>query len=468
MELLETLIWLLPLSIFMNMVVFSLAIFLFRKTMIKVMWIPMIKRIMEDDYHENLLELFTAIRRTGIQKVLENSLRAEKGEIIKRPMGSPLTLPNFESLVFRPAQVFSFPTSQDQPIDMKVKIGPMAKKPLILDIPIAIGAMGYGVGVSYNLKMAIAKAAAQVGTAVNSGEGPFLKEERENAKYYIFQYSATKWADNPEAFQTADAIEIHIGQGASAGMGNRVPYKVFSEKTKEIMKLGRFEDAVIHDTFFPNQTFADLQKLMGKLRKQTNGIPIGAKISASTEIEKDLECLIQLGVDFVTIDGSQASTKGAAPILEDDFGIPSIYALVRAVRYFKKRKVFKKISILVSGGFNVPGDFMKAIALGADAVYIGSAMLFAVTYTQITKAMPWEPPTQLVLYIGSHEEQFNVEDGAKFGANYLKSCVLEMEEGIRALGKKALSEVVKEDLSCNDPLMAKVCGVPFTGDPMDA
>ncbi len=463
----ETLIWLLPLSIFMNTVVFFLVIFLFRKTIIKLIFNPFIKRIMEEDYHENLWELFTALRRTGVQKVAENSLRAQKGEIIKRPMGSPLRLPNFESLVFRPAQLHFFPTSQDEPIDMKVMIGPMAKRPLILDIPIAIGAMGYGVGVSYNLKMAFAKAAAQVGTAVNSGEGPFLKEEREIAKYYIFQYSATKWANEPEAFQTADAIEIHFGQGASAGMGNRVPYKVFSEITKERMKLDRFEDAVIHENFVPNQTFGDLQKIMDKLRNKTSGIPIGAKLSASTEIEKDLECLIQLGVDFVTIDGSEASTKGAAPILEDDFGIPSIYALVRAVRYFKKRKVYKKISILISGGFNVPGDFLKAIALGADAVYIGSAMLFAVTHTQVTKAIPWEPPTQLVFYIGSHEEQFNIEDGAKFGANYLKSCVFEMEEGIRALGKKALSEVVIEDVSCNDPQMAKVCGVPFTGDPME-
>lgn len=463
----ETLIWVLPLSIFMNMVVFFLAFFLFRKMIIRLLFTPIIKRIMEDDYHENLWELFTALRRTGVQKVVENSLRAQKGEIIKRPMGSPLRLPNLESLVFRTAQIQFFPTSKEDPIDMKVTIGPMAKRPLMLDIPIAIAAMGYGVGVSYNLKMALAKAAAQVGTAVNSGEGPFLKEERDIAKYYIFQYSATKWGKNSEAFQAADAIEIHFGQGASAGMGNRVPYKVLSEITKERMELERFEDGVIHETFVPNQTFADLQKIMEELRAKTQGIPIGAKLSASTELEKDLECLIKLGVDFVTIDGSEASTKGASPILEDDFGIPSIYALARAVRYFKKRKVYKKISILVSGGFNVPGDFLKAIALGADAVYVGSSILFATSHTQVIKTIPWEPPTQLVYYIGSHEEQFNIEDGAKSGANYLKSCVLEMEEGIRALGKKSLSEVVVGDLSSNDPQMAKVCEVPFTGDPME-
>jgi len=467
MEWVETLIWLMPLSLFINISIFSFILFLLRKKIVKVIINPFVKRILEDDYHENIWELFTAVRRTGMQRIVENSIRAQKGEIIKRPMGSPKQLPNFEPLVFRTAQVHFFPISKDEPIDLKVTIGPMAKRPLTLDIPIAIGAMGYGVGISYNVKMALAKAAAMAGTAVNSGEGPFLKEERQYAKYYIFQYSATKWGDNLEAFQSADAIEIHFGQGASAGLGNLIPHYVLSEKTREIMNLDRFEDAVIHETFVQNQTFADLQKIMEKLRKNTNGIPIGAKISASTEIEKDLECLIQLGVDFVTIDGSQASTKGASPILEDDFGIPSIYALVRAVRYFKKRKVYKKISILISGGLNVPGDFLKAIALGADAVYVGSAILFAITHTQVIKTIPWEPPTQLVLYIGSHEEQFNVEEGAKFGANYLKSCALEMAEGIRALGKKKLSEVVKEDLSCNDLQLAKICGVPFTGDPIE-
>lgn len=463
----EPLVWIMPLSLFLNMIIMFFLFFLLRKSIIKSFINPMIKRFMEEDYHENLWEVISGLRRTGLQTVVENSLRAKSGKVIHRPLGSPFKLPNFEPLVFRTAQIQSFATSEVEDINMKVTIGPRAKRPLQLNIPLLISPMGYGVAISYNVKLAFAKAAAELGTAVNSGEGPFLQEERNIAKYYILQYSAAKWAKEPEAFKQADMIEFHLAQGASAGIGAIIPSDTLSEITKQLMGLKPKEDGIIHETFVSNQTQRDLKKIILDLRKITSGIPIGAKISASTEIEKDLEQLIKLGLDFVTIDGGQASTKGAAPILEDDFGIPTIHGLVRAVRYFKKKNVYKKISILVSGGLYVPGDFLKAIALGADAVYLGSSILFAMSHTQVLKALPWEPPTALVWYIGKHADEFNTDEGAKHAANFLKSCIQEMETGIRALGKTALHQVNSKDLACHDKLMAEVCGVPFTGHPME-
>lgn len=426
---------------------------------------PVIKRIMDDEYQENIWELVSGLRRMGMQEVVENSLRAKSGQIIQRPLGSPYKFPVLRSLTFRTAQIRSFPTPKEQEIDMKITIGPRSKHPLQLGIPILISGMGYGVAISYPVKMALAKAATEAGTAVNSGEGPFLQEERELAQHYIFQYSTSKWSKDPEIFKQADAIEIHLAQGASGGMGAIIAHETLSDETKKVMGLEKDEDAILYENHFPHQTLRDLKALVDDLRKVTDGKPIGIKISASTEMEKDIDCAIKLGIDFLTIDGGQASTKGAAPILEDDFGIPTLYAILRAVKFLKKKNAYKKISLIISGGLYVPGDFLKAIALGADAVALGSAILYAMTHTQVLKALPWIPPTELVFYTGKKAKHFDVEAGAKNAANFLKSCVKEMEIGIRALGKKSIHEVDHKDLAFNDKQMADLWGIPFTGCP---
>ena len=115
----------------------------------------------------------------------------------------------------------------------------------------------------------------------------------------------------------------------------------------------------------------------------TGGVPIGVKMGAGGKIEEDIDHLIELGVDYIAIDGGQAATLGAPPILSDDMGIPTLHAVVRAVNHLEKRNMKGQISLIVSGGLFVPGHFLKVLALGADAVYLGSAILFAVSHHSI-------------------------------------------------------------------------------------
>ena len=159
-------------------------------------------------------------------------------------------------------------------------------------------------------------------------------------------------------------------------------------RAREVMGLEENEDAVLGELFFENQTLNDMKELVEELRKMTGGVPIGVKIGMGGKIEEDIDHLIDMGVDFIAIDGGQAAMKEAPPILCDDFGIPTLHGLVRAVNHLTKRNMKGQISLIVSGGLLVPGHFLKVLALGADAVYVGSAMLFAVSHTQVLKCPP--------------------------------------------------------------------------------
>lgn len=457
--------------LFMNLAMLLLISVVFLS--IAIRWRAIVKKIvakfgeivLTDNYQENIIELMPGLRHVGVQNMLENSMRAQLGNVIYRPLGSSKKWPHLDPITFIPAQTGPFPVEGDEPVDMSVTIGPNAKKPLELDIPIIISGMGYGVGLSEQARMALAQAAKTVGAAINSGEGGILPEELDAAGKYILQFSRTEWAKEEKEIKRANMIEIKIGQGAVLGMGKKIPPKDLQGRARELMGLEENEEAIIYEQFFENQTFDDLKELVNELRKITKGVPIGAKIGAGGKIEEDIDRLIDLGVDFISVDGGQAAMKEAPPILADDFGIPTLHAVVRAVNHLEKRGLKKQISLIASGGLLVPGHFLKVLALGADAVNIGSAMLFALTHTQSLKAVPFEPPTQTVWYNGKLKDQFNTEEGAQSAEKFLTAAIEEMKLGLRAMGKHSLQELSRKDLVSYDELTAKKIGIPYTFDP---
>jgi len=418
-----------------------------------------VTRLMSDRYPENIWEMITAMIRVNPRIVMENSLRAASGSIIERPFGSPRKFLSFDGLIFSPAQLATLPTPEFHPVDTRLIIGPRARRPLILDIPILAGAMGYGVGVTEQVKVAIAKGTAAVGTATNSGEGPFLPEEREFARFYILQYSTGEWAKEPSILQNADAIEIHIGQGATAAAASFIPPEHLQGRARELLGVPHDDVLVIPSRHSDINKPEDLRSLVQRLRDMTGGVPIGIKICASGKLESDLEIAIEAGVDFISLDGGQAGTKGGAPILEDDFGMPTIFALSRTISYLRKRGVKEEITLLSGGGYAVPGDCLKAIALGADGVYMGTALLWAMTHDQVTKTIPWEPPTELTSYSGAFQDEFDQDEAAFYLENFLRSFTEEMKVAVRALGKTSIREVNAEDLIALDEWTSKVTKV---------
>ncbi|WP_051273706.1 FMN-binding glutamate synthase family protein [Desulfotruncus alcoholivorax] len=416
-------------------------------------------RFMTEPYNENLWEAFSAGARITPQVIVETNIRSELGRKISRPFGGPKKFPDFSSIMFNVDQLSTLPTVLEKEIDSSVVLGKLANRPVTLDIPILISGMAYGLALSDKAKVALAKGASMAGTATNTGYGPFLPEERAAAKHLILQYNRGNWSKGPETLKKADLIEIQLGQGATAGTGEKFHRKDLDKKLIRLLGLSPGENAVVHSRMPEINSPRELGNLVNRLRETTDGVPIGVKIAAGNDLEQDMAHIIEAGADFITVDGAQGGSSGAAPILEDDCGLPTIFAVCRAARFLEQQQVRDRISLIISGGLKTPGDYLKAMALGADAVAIGTIALWAMAHTQVFKSLPFEPPVQVVFADGKDKDKLDVDKGARNLASYLLSSVAEMKLATMALGKTALNAVDKNDLFALDESTAKIANI---------
>ncbi|HEX2952715.1 MAG TPA: FMN-binding glutamate synthase family protein [Bacillota bacterium] len=406
----------------------------------------LLRVMLSDHYKDNIYGMIHSMQRAGVENIVELSLRSERGKALKRPLGTARKLPDFSGLAFDQPNLAVPITPVDTTMDMKVTIGPRAKRPLTLDIPLLIGGMGYGVAVSFKTKIAWAKGASAVGTATNTGEGAYLPEERQAAAKLIVQLSRTGWMPI-DAVRQADAVEIQIGQGASGATGHEAPeWKLRGRVTRE-WGIRRRENVINHSHLFWQGQPWVLRDLVPEVRRLAPHIPVGVKIGAGCiSLERDLEIILENDVDFITIDGMNAATSGEYPILEDDFGLPTILALLRAIKFFNETGVRGRVSLIISGGLLAPGDCLKAIALGADAVGMGTGPLFAAAHDQGLIALPWEPIGAVNWYVDPLSKRLKISKAAKYVENFLKATTLEMEDGLRAIGKTSLKQLTVADL----------------------
>ncbi|MGA8942781.1 MAG: FMN-binding glutamate synthase family protein [Thermoactinomyces sp.] len=417
-----------------------------------------IKRAIRDQYIENLFEMVPATTKVGVTNLMEITMRAHQGTPVPRPLGSPVHFSPWEKLLFNPVHLFRFPTPENVGIRTSVTIGHRAKKPVTISIPVMIAAMSFGGALSKSAKIALAKAATAVGTATNSGEAGLLKEEREAASLFIGQYNRGGWMNDPEKYKQLDAIEIQLGQGAQGSTPQRTAAHNIGEDYREVFGLREGEDALIHSRLPGVNSKEDFIRLVRRLRDET-GVPVGLKIAATHHLEKELQIAVEAGVDFVTLDGAEGGTHGGPPTLQDDVGLPTMFAITRASEFLARKGAIRDINLIATGGLVTPGQMLKAIALGADCVYIGTAALMALVSEQIVKALPFEPPTDLLVYTGKKTDQLNVDQAAKNLVRYLNACVREMELVAFSLGKTALSDLSKSDLCTIDPFIAKATGI---------
>lgn len=194
-------------------------------------------RIIKDQYIENLFELVPATKKVNPINLVEIAMRAVQGTPVPRPLGSHIHFSPWEKLLFNPVHLFRFPTPENVGIQTSVTIGPRARKPLTVSIPIMIAAMSFGGALSKNAKIALAKAATMAGTATNSGEAGLLKEEREAAKLFIGQFNRGGWLNTPEKYKLLDAVEIQLGQGAQGSTLNGRPQKILVRIIKKSSNL---------------------------------------------------------------------------------------------------------------------------------------------------------------------------------------------------------------------------------------
>jgi glutamate synthase domain-containing protein 2 len=412
-------------------------------------------RLLTDTYTQNLAELFPSVKRLSVLNLLELSLRAQSGEVLLRPLGSPKQFLGYDNLMFAPRQMTRLSLHATTPVDMHVTIGPMAKKPLTIKIPLMIAGMGYGVALSEEAKLALAKASKALQTVTNSGEGPFLPEEPEAAGKYVLQICRWSWGSRTdEQIRCADMLEVQMGQGADMGSA---PIKAsdLEGKARILGGLAPGETPIALAAPPGINSPEDWPDFMKKLRQRAKDIPIALKIMATDRLEDELAVAVKLGFDAVVLGCSGGGSHACVPIKQDDFGIPSLLALTRATRYLKNTPV----NIIIAGGFFTPGQCLKALALGADAIYLGTIPLLALAHKQVIKATPWEPPTTLVYYNSPDKTKLDIKQASTSVTNVLKAMTLEMEEAMRGLGKSSLKELSPDDLVALDSVTADITGI---------
>lgn len=426
----------------------------------------LIRRVMQDPYPENLYSTVAMLQKLGLRNVMEAGMRAESGKPIERPLGSPLVLSPWSQLLLNPVALHRLPTQDGVEINVSTVIGPGAQRPLQLEIPILITGMSYGSALSLRAKIALARGASLAGTATNSGEAPLVPEERAAAKLFIGQYNRGGWMNDPASLRQLDAIEIQLGQGAQAAAPMGMSGTQMGAYLRKLHHTGPGENAPIHTRLPGVPGAGGFVQLVRQLRFEY-GVPVGLKMAASHWLERELDIALDAGIDFVVVDGAEAGTHGGPPALQDDVGLPTLHALARTSRYLERQGRQRDISIIAAGGLTTPGHFLKAMALGANAAYIGSIALIAMMQAQISRAAPFEPATQLVLYLGKFKEDLDVEKAAAHLAKFLKSCVDEMKLVCYALGKTDLAQLDRSDLVCVDRNLAEVLGVDYAGWPPD-
>jgi len=450
--------WALLLLMLLAAIVLLVVVFLAKplaRYVVKIVVNDAAAKLLTDTYTQNVAELLPALKRFSVLNTVELSLRAQDGKIITRPLGTPKHFLGFENLMFVPRQMTGLSLPESTPVDMSVTLGKNAEKPLTISIPLMISGMAYGLALSEEAKRALARAAKTLQTAICSGEGPFLPEERQEADKYTLQICRWSWGGRTnEQIAAANMLQVQMGQGADMGSVS-VAAKELEGRARILGGLAPGQSAISLPAPPGVQKIEDWPEFLSRLRQKAGGIPIGLKLMATDRIEEELAMAVELGFDAVFIDGAEGGSHATTPGKQDDFGIASLDALIRARRYLQNRP----ISLIVAGGYFTPGRCLKALALGADAIDLGTVPLMALVHNQLQKVVPWEPLTTLVYYDSPTKTLLNIEQSAAAVVNALTAMVLEMQEAMRALGKASLKELNAADLVALDAVTAEATGI---------
>ena len=385
---------------------------------------------------------------------------AVTGKSVGASMSTQMPVPNWDDILLLGAQLNPPPLNDGDAVDTTTIIGKHAKKPMVLDSPIYISHMSFG-ALSKEVKIALAKGSALAKTAMCSGEGGILPEEKAASYKYIFEYIPNKYSVTDENLKTSDAIEIKIGQGTKPGMGGHLPGEKVTEEIAAIRGKKQGEDIQSPSKFPELQTKEDLRDMVDMLRERSDGRPIGIKIAAG-RIEKDLEYCVFARPDFITIDGRGGATGSSPLLLREATTVPTIYALHRARKYLDS--VNSDISLVITGGLRVSADFAKALAMGADAVAIASAGLIAAACQQYRICGSGNCPVGVATQNPELRARMDIDKAAMRVANFLNVSRSELETFARVTGNHSVHDLSMENLVTTNHDIAKYTQIRHVGD----
>ncbi len=377
-------------------------------------------------------------------------------------MGVPRNqLPHWDDIQVMVAQLHRKPLMDDVGVVTELMVGPEAKKPLVLKIPLFVSDMSFG-ALSEEAKVALAKGAELAGTGICSGEGGMLPEEQEANSRYFYELASAKFGYKESLLERVQAFHFKGGQGAKTGTGGHLPASKNVGKIAKVRGIPEGEAAISPPTFSDLHTPADFKHFADRVREATGGIPIGFKLSAN-HIERDIEFALQASADYIILDGRGGGT-GAAPLLfRDHISVPTIPALARARHYIDKQGVNGKVTLIITGGLRTPSDFIKALALGADGIAISNSAMQAIGCIAARICNSNNCPAGIATQKPELRKRLNIDNGAQRLANFFSSSVELMQVMARACGYSHLSEFNRDDLATCDPILAKLSGLEFSG-----
>ena len=394
--------------------------------------------------------------------------------------GSKRRLPHFDDLLFLGASISRYPLEgYREKCATDVWLGTRhAKKPIHLQIPITIAGMSFG-ALSGPAKEALGRGASEAGTSTTTGDGGMTEEERGNSRTLVYQYLPSRYGMNPDDLRRADAIEIVVGQGAKPGGGGMLLGQKISDRVAAMRNLPKGIDqrsACRH----PDWTGPDdLEIKILELREITDWEkPIYVKIGGARPYY-DTALAVKAGADVVVLDGMQGGTAATQDVFIENVGMPILACIPLAVQALRDLGMHREVQLIVSGGIRTGADVAKALALGADAVAIGTAALIALGDNDPALEAEYQKlGTTAGAYDDWHEgrdpagittqdpalySRFDPILGGRRLKNYLKVMTLEAQTLARACGKSHLHNLEPEDLCSLTIEAAAMAKVPLAG-----
>ncbi|MCW3008422.1 MAG: glutamate synthase [Solirubrobacterales bacterium] len=412
--------------------------------------------------------------------IAEIQRAAREGIYDIRGGGAKRKVPHFDDLLLLGASISRYPLEgYRERCATDVVLGTrFASKPVKLEIPITIAGMSFG-ALSAQAKEALGRGATAMGTSTTTGDGGMTPEERESSKILVYQLLPSRYGMNPDDLRRADAIEIVIGQGAKPGGGGMLLGQKISDRVAEMRNLPQGIDqrsACRH----PDWTGPDdLEIKIEELREITDGEkPIFVKVGASRPYY-DIALAVKSGADVIVLDGMQGGTAATQDVFIEHVGIPTLAAIPQAVEALQELGMHRKVQLVVSGGIRSGADVAKALALGADAVSIGTGALIAIgdnapaldeEYRALGSAAgfydDWHEgrdPAGILTQDPELASRLDPELGGRRLANYLRTMVLETQTLARACGKSHVHNLEPEDLVALTIEAAAMARVPLAG-----
>jgi len=376
-------------------------------------------------------------------------------------MGVPLQeLPCWSDIQIITAQLHRLPLDDGHEVITKTVIGPRAKKPLEIDIPLLVTDMSFG-ALSPEAKLALATGAELSGTAVCSGEGGILEEEQQANSRYFYEYAPGRFGFDMEQVKQCQAFHFKLGQATKTGAGGTLP----SDKlTPEIAKIRGIEvgQAAGSPSRIPALNgLEDFRRFADTVREATGGIPIGVKLSAQ-HVEKDIQAAIDIGVDYIILDGRGGGSGASPTLFRDNLSVPTIPALARARKYLNDTGN-KRISLIITGGLRTPADYFKALALGADAIALGNAALQAIGCIGMRACQSNKCPVGIATQDSHFRRRLIVENSAEQLDNFFKTASHSMKQLARACGREDLSLLSVDELTTWNLNMTELSGITYGG-----